>query len=133
MLQRRVGRKTDEIKVDRVLADGELATMQQACETIHIDEAVGTYAVNLVHATRSHPSALVGASPRGSLALLTCSRALALLSGRDHVLPEDIKTLAQPALAHRITVRPELWLKAISGADVVDDVLADVQSPDHLT
>lgn len=133
VLQRRIARKADEVSVERVLGDGDLVAMQAACEDVHLDEAVGRYAVSLVHATRSHPSALVGASPRGSLALLTCSRALALLSGRDHVLPEDIKALAQPALAHRITVRPELWLKAISGSDVVDEVLATVEAPDHLT
>lgn len=133
VLQRRIARKADEVSVERVLGDGDLVAMQAACEGVHLDEAVGRYAVSLVHATRSHPSALVGASPRGSLALLTCSRALALLSGRDHVLPEDIKALAQPALAHRITVRPELWLKAISGSDVVDEVLTAVEAPDHLT
>lgn len=133
VLQRRVSRRQDDVRVDAVLQEGQLLQMQEATEDIHLDDAVGEYAVRLVHATREHPSAMVGASPRGSLALLTCSRALAMLSGRDHVLPEDVKELAGPALAHRITVKPELWLKAISGTDVVADVVGSVEAPDHLT
>lgn len=129
VLRRRAERRTEATHVAPVTdAEGVLG-LEVAVETVHLDEAVGRYAVALVRATREHSSVLVGASPRGSLALLTCSRALALVRGRDYVIPEDVKALAVPALAHRITVRPELWLNDVSGASVVESVLDAVAVP----
>ena len=72
---------------------------------------------------------LVGASPRGSLALLLTARSYAVIQGRDYVVPEDVKAVAIPALAHRITVRPELWLHEVTGATVVRTVLGSVPAP----
>ena len=88
-----------------------------------MEDTVGHYAVELVTATRDHSHALVGASPRGTLALITCARALAVIRGRDYVVPEDVKALAHPALDHRVTVKPELWLQNATGAGVVEAAL----------
>ena len=103
--------------------------MQAAVETVTVDESVGRYCVDLATATRTHPDVLTGASPRGSLGLVLAARAFALIRGRDYVIPEDVKAVARPVLAHRITVRPELWMTEASGRGVVDAVLAKVPTP----
>lgn len=94
-----------------------------------MDDTVGQYCVDLATATRRDSQVLVGASPRGSLALLLTARAYAVIKGRDYVVPEDVKAVAVPALAHRITVRPELWLHEVTGATVVRTVLGSVAAP----
>jgi MoxR-like ATPase len=103
--------------------------MQRALEQVHVSAAIEGYVVDLVTATRESRRLAVGASPRGSLALLKLSRARAALSGRDFVVPEDVKAVAVPALAHRLTVRPELWVQRIRGEDVVAEVLDTVPTP----
>ena len=130
VLQRRINRQQEEQIVDRVLDAEGLLALQATAEQVHISESVGRYAIALVAASRAHHEVLVGASPRGSLALLTCSRALALINGRNYVIPEDIKALAIPALAHRITVRPELWLNNITAESIVAQILSAVTVPD---
>lgn len=130
MVRRRIARRQAEQPVEQVLDADSLRGLQASVEEVFVSEAVQSYAVDLVHATRAHSSTLVGASPRGSLALVTCGRALALLRGRDHVVPEDLKELAVPALAHRITLRPELWLGEQTPTSVVRDVLTSVPVPD---
>jgi MoxR-like ATPase len=85
--------------------------------------------VELVNATRVHNQVLVGASPRGSLALLLCARARAVLAGRDFVVPEDVKAFAVPALAHRISLRPEVWLRRVEPSQVVAEVVAGTPAP----
>ena len=100
-----------------------------ACEDVFVSEPVGLYMVDVVAATRSAPSIQVGASPRGSLALLKLSRCRAALDGRDYVTPDDVKSIAVPALAHRLTLRPELWVQRISAEDVVRERLATVPTP----
>ena len=106
-----------------------LLEMQRAVESVHVAESVREYCVDIVGATRISPSAAVGASPRGSLALLKLARCRAALQGRDFVLPDDVKTIAVPALAHRIVLRPELWVQQVTAEDVVRDVLASVPTP----
>jgi MoxR-like ATPase len=101
-------------------------------ERVEVDESVGRYCVALAAATRSHPQVLTGASPRGSIALVLTARAWALLHGRDYVVPEDVKAVARPVLAHRITVKPELWMTDASGSSVVAAVLAQVPTPSTL-
>ena len=129
VVARRIRRRQEEQTVPQVLdADGLLAA-QQAVETVHVEDSVGHYAVELVTATRNHSHALVGASPRGTLALITCARALAVIKGRDYVVPEDVKHLAHPALDHRVTVKPELWLQNATGAGVVESALGSVAVP----
>ena len=97
--------------------------MQRACEDVYVSEPVGLYMVDIVAATRDSQSIQVGASPRGSLALLKLSRCRAALDGRDYVTPDDVKSVAVPALAHRLTLRPELWVQRISAEDVVRERL----------
>jgi len=103
--------------------------MQRALEQVHVSPAIEGYIVDIVTATRGSARLAVGASPRGSLALLKLSRAKAALAGRDFVVPEDVKAVAVPALAHRLTLRPELWVQRIRGDDVVAEALATVPTP----
>jgi MoxR-like ATPase len=132
VLARRLARRQEEVDLDRVTdAEGVLA-MQAAVEGISVDESVGRYCVALAAATRSHPDVLTGSSPRGSLGLVLAGRAFALLRGRDYVIPEDVKVVARSVLAHRITVKPELWMTEASGRRVVDAVLGEVPTPSTL-
>jgi MoxR-like ATPase len=129
MLERRLGRKTDEIELRPVVDRATLLGMQHAVEDVHVDESVGRYVVDLVAATRESTSVSVGASPRGSLALVKLSRCRAALAGRDFVTPDDVKSVAVPALAHRLVLRPELWVQRRSGEDVVREILDEVLTP----
>ncbi|RCK69819.1 MoxR family ATPase [Desertihabitans brevis] len=129
VLARRIGRRTEEQSVEAVLTPEELLEVQRACEDVYFHPEVGRYAVAVTAATREESALLVGASPRGSLALLTCARAHALIAGRHYVRPEDVKALAVPTLAHRVTVRPELWMSNVTGEQVVRSVLDRVPVP----
>jgi MoxR-like ATPase len=129
VLQRRMARQQEAQVVASVTDGAGLIEMQQAVETVTVDEGVGQYCVRLVAATRSHQNLLMGASPRASLALLLTSRAYAVLRGRDYVTPEDVKAVAHACLDHRVTVRPELWMNDVSAASVVDSVLSSVPTP----
>ena len=103
--------------------------MQRSVETVHVADSVRAYCVDVVGATRESHATAVGASPRGSLALIKLARARAALQGRDYVLPDDVKAVAVPALAHRLVLRPELWVQRVSAEDVVRDVLSSVPTP----
>jgi MoxR-like ATPase len=129
VLQRRMARRQEAQTVAQVTDAAGLLAMQQAVETVEVDAGVGQYCVKLVAATRSHQNLLMGASPRGSLALLLTARAYAVIRGRDYVTPEDVKAVAHAALDHRVTVRPELWMNDVSAASVVDTVLGSVPTP----
>jgi MoxR-like ATPase len=129
ILQRRRERRTDAVEVPAVLAPGEFRSIQEAAEAVEIDPAIEGYAVDLVAATRTDGRAEVGASPRGSLALLKLGRARALVEGRSFVVPDDVKALALPGLAHRIVVKPEPWIRGIRGTDVVRKALESVPVP----
>jgi MoxR-like ATPase len=107
----------------------EFRAMQARVEEVHVAPVLHAYAVATVRATRKDPQLEVGASPRGSLALLKLSRARALLSGRDFVSPDDMREVAVSALAHRVVLRPEAWARQISAADVVRDVVNNVPTP----
>src|SRR5699024_5592482 len=104
VLTRRVARRQEEARVDPVTNPAGLLALQAGVEAVDVDASVVDYCVNLTSATRDHRAVEVGASPRGSLALLLVGRALAALDGRDYVLPEDVKSIAVPALAHRLTL-----------------------------
>jgi MoxR-like ATPase len=129
MLSRRLDRGEDELQLRPVVSGPELLDMQRALERVHVSESIEGYIVDLVAATRSSRRLAVGASPRGSLALLKLSRAKAALDGRDFVVPEDVKAVAIPALAHRLTLRPELWVQRVRGEDVVAEALETVPTP----
>ncbi len=129
MLARRLERGEDELALDVVVDAATLVAMQRALEQVHVSEAIQGYIVDLVAATRASVRLAVGASPRGSLALLKLSRAKAAVAGRDFVVPEDLKAIAVPALAHRLTLRPELWVQRVRGEDVVAEALESVPTP----
>jgi len=129
VLGRRIERQADEIELRPVVDRETLLEMQRAVEQVHVAESVRRYCVDIVAATRESQSSAVGASPRGSLALLKLARGKAALAGRDFVLPDDVKAVAVPALAHRLVLRPELWVQRVSAEDVVRDVLAGVPTP----
>jgi MoxR-like ATPase len=129
VLERRLERAADEIELEPVVDRDELLAMQRAIEQVHVAESIGRYMVDVADATRASPRTQVGASPRGTLALLKLSRCRAALQGRDFVTPEDVKNVAVPALAHRLVLRPELWVQRISPEDVVRDLLEAVPTP----
>jgi MoxR-like ATPase len=129
VLERRLERAEDEIELDPIVDRGELLEMQRAVEHVHVDRSVGLYMVDLVAATRSASGVEVGASPRGSLALLKLSRCRAALDGRDYVIPEDVKAVAAPALSHRLALRPELWVQRLRPEEIVAELLDQVPTP----
>jgi MoxR-like ATPase len=129
VLQRRMARRAEAIKLDPVLDPAGLLAIQQVVETIEVEESVGRYCVALVDATRFHQHLLVGASPRGALALLLVARAYALINHRNFVTSEDVKAIAVAALGHRVTLRPEMWMRQLLPADVISAVLAEVPAP----
>ena len=129
VLDRRLERGEDEVELRPVVDRETLLQMQAAIEDVHVADSVRGYCVDIVAATRASQSAAVGASPRGSLALLKLARGRAALSGRDYVLPDDGKAIAVAALAHRLVLRPELWVQKISAEDVVREILEIVPTP----
>ena len=129
VLSERAERRQDEVVLQPQVDISTVLELQAACEEVHVSESVGLYMVDIVNATRDAPSVQVGASPRGSLALLKLSRCRAALAGRDFVTPDDVKSVAVPALAHRLTLRPELWVQRISAEDVVRERLETVPTP----
>jgi MoxR-like ATPase len=129
LLANRAERQTDEVELDAIVDRETLLEMQRACENVYVSEPVGLYMVDIVAATRTAQSVQVGASPRGSLALLKLSRCRAALDGRDFVTPDDVKAIAVPALAHRLTLRPELWVQRVSAEDIVRERLETVPTP----
>ena len=129
LLARRLERRTDDVALEPVVEAAELLAMQEAIEDVFVSEPVRRYIVDLVTATRESPRVLVGASPRGSLALLKLSRCRAALRGRDFVTLDDVKAVAVPALAHRLSLRPELWVQEVRGDDVVREALDSVPTP----
>jgi MoxR-like ATPase len=129
VLARRAERRTDDVELAPVVDAATLIEMQRACEDVYVSEAVGLYMVDVVASTRNAQSIQVGASPRGSLALLKASRCRAALDGRDYVTPDDVKAVAVPALAHRLLLRPELWVQRVSAEDVVRERLDIVPTP----
>jgi len=129
ILRRRLQRKSDEISLDRVADPEILVQMQGKIEDVHIDEDILGYIVEIVHATRKHTRVDIGASPRGSLALLKLSKARALLSERDYVVPDDVKDVAIPALCHRIILKTEYWFREVSTESVIEQILSQIPVP----
>jgi len=129
ILARRRRRRDDAITAEPVTSRAELVAMQAAMEDVHVAEVTERYVVALVRATRSDHRLALGASPRGALALLKLARALAALRRRDFVLPDDVKAMAVPALAHRLILKPELWAARVSATQVVENLLTAVAAP----
>jgi MoxR-like ATPase len=129
VLLRRLDRRREAAAVRRVVDAPTLLAMQAGVEDVQVDPDVTRYCVDLAAATRDHGAVEVGASPRGSQSLLLVSRALAVLSGRRFATPEDVKAVAVPALAHRLTLTPAAWAAGASADAVVAEVLAGVPGP----
>jgi MoxR-like ATPase len=129
ILHRRRERRSDAASVPTIVRRAELLAMQAALEDVYVSDALERYIVALAQATRSDPRVALGASPRGSLAVLKLARAEAALRGREFVLPDDVKAVAVGALAHRLVLRPELWVSRTSPAQVVETLLQQVPAP----
>ncbi len=115
--------------VEQVITADELVQAQRELRTVYVDDLVKSYIVDLVNTTRDHPDIYLGASPRGSLALFTATRAWAAMNGRDFVLPDDVKYLAEATLAHRLIVSPSARIKNVSARQVIDDALRHTPVP----
>ena len=115
--------------LEQVVTVEELIGAQRAVRTVYVDDLVKSYIVDLVTMTRDHPDIYLGASPRGSIALFNATRAWAAIEGRDFVLPDDVKLLAEPTLAHRLIVSPSARIKNVSAQQVIDDALRHTPVP----
>jgi MoxR-like ATPase len=133
ILARRRRLRDDTMTVPTVTSRDELLAMQRSLEDVHVADVTERYIVDIVRATRADHRVALGASPRGALALLKLARALAALKRREFVLPDDVKAMAVPALAHRIILKPELWASRVSAAHVVQGLLAQVPVPGPAT
>ena len=129
MLQRRLDRATDEVELRTLTGPAELIAMRRSLEQVEVSADLLEYVVELIGATRANPQIQVGASPRGGLFLVKLARGQAVLRGRDYVIPDDIKAVGVPALGHRVTLRPELWVRKVSQEDVIARILSSVPVP----
>ena len=132
IIRRRLHRRTDTTVLDPVIDQTTMLALQATMEDVAVSDAIINYAVGLVHATRDNAKAHAGASPRGVEALVKLARSWAVLQRRDYVTPDDVKAVAVPALAHRIVLRPELWVRGVEPSSVVDECLETVPTPSTL-
>jgi len=129
LLLARARRGSERVELETVCDRDTLLELQARVEDVHLSQLVADYAVAIVSATRDSPQLSVGASPRGSLALMKLARARAALRGRDFAKPDDVKSVAVPALAHRLTLAPELWVQRTDPVDIVGSIVASVPVP----
>lgn len=129
IIQRRRARKQDDQPLQIVATARDLLDMQRQVEEVFMDEDIEQYLVDLTTRTRTHHQVAVGASPRGTLALLKLSRAWAAIQGRSYVLPDDVKLFVQPALSHRLILQPDLWATPQAASRILADVLNSVPVP----
>ncbi len=129
LLQRRLRRGSAPADLATVVDADTVLAMRESLEAVEVDPVILGYIVGLVEATRAHRQVTVGSSPRGGLALVALSRGQAVLEGRDYVTPEDVKKVAVCALGHRLSLRPELWVRRVTGDDVVAELLGSVPVP----
>ena len=129
MLRRRLERGSAEPTVKQIVDAHDLLAMRESVEQVTVHDDVLHYVVSLAAASRSHPQVVVGASPRAELDLVQLARARALLFGRDYVIPEDVKALAIPVISHRISLKPEMWVRSVHGSDIVEQLLQRLPVP----
>ena len=115
--------------LEQVVSQKELLEAQEAVKQIYADDLIKNYIVNLCVDTRDHPDVYLGASPRGSLALYRTSQALATIRERDYIIPDDIKALAEPTLAHRLIISPAARIKNVDPKEVIYDILSSIRVP----
>ena len=129
LLLARARRQRERVELDAVCDRDTLLELQAMVEEVHLSQSVADYAVAIVRATRESPQLSVGASARGSLALMKLARARAALHGRDFAKPDDVKQIAVPALGHRLTLSPELWVQRTEPAEIVASIVSSVPAP----
>lgn len=129
ILKRRRERRTDEAQLQQVTSSEELMQMRASVENVHVDGDIERYISQIVAETRSESRVAVGASPRGSLALLKLARARAALDGRTYVIPDDVKMFIKSALVHRIILEPDLWMKRQAAEEVLESITEHVPVP----
>jgi MoxR-like ATPase len=129
LVARRLERGTDEVALRAVTSADELVALQRSLESVHVGEPVGRYVVAIADATRQDSALQVGASPRGTLAVVKLARAHAVLRGRDFVTPDDVKAVALPALGHRLVVASEQWVRRVAPEQILARILGDVPAP----
>jgi MoxR-like ATPase len=129
ILRRRAERARDDVHLDPISTAEEVVSLQRCLEAVHVADELLDYIARLVGATRNHPALDTGASPRGSLALMKVGRAWAAMGGRDFVTPDDVKALAVPVLAHRVIVKPEMWVQGVTATSAVTEALDAVATP----
>ena len=129
ILRRRAERKQDRVNLNAVISPETLVAMRKTAEEVYIDSDVRGYIVNLAVESRKHPRVVVGASPRGSIALMKLAKAWAAISGRNYIVPDDVKKFSQPALAHRIIIDPGLWDITHSGDNIIREITKSVAVP----
>ncbi|HSF29109.1 MAG TPA: MoxR family ATPase [Candidatus Tectomicrobia bacterium] len=129
ILAQRGARRQDRIDLEPVIDAAQLLQIQATVEQVHTGEAIERYIASLTAATRQHPQVHVGASPRGSLAVYQLARAHAMASERDFVLPDDVKAMAPAALAHRLLLKPELWVRGVQAEQVVQEIMERTPVP----
>ena len=129
ILKRRMQRAQEEIQLEPVVDGETILELQRTVEGIHVDDDVLGYVTDIVQATRAQRQVEVGASPRGSLAIFKLARARAVFHGRDYVIPDDVKEIAGPALAHRMIMKAESWVKGIDPRVIIDEILKTIPVP----
>jgi MoxR-like ATPase len=129
ILKRRLARRSDDFAIKTIVDTTALIDMQEAVETVHADNGVLSYITDIVRETRTHGQVEVGASPRGSLALLKLARANAAVSGRDYILPDDVKAICSEALAHRIIPKTASWVRGFDPVSIIEEILRKVPVP----
>lgn len=129
IMRRRIERMSDQFTLKKITRPSTVTEMQEAVEKVHVDDDVLAYIADIVQATRRRATVDVGASPRGSLAIMKLSRAHACLHGRDYVIPDDVKLVAVPALEHRLILKAESWVKGVSAEDTLRGVLEEIPVP----
>ncbi len=129
ILSRRIASHTDDYKVEPTMTPEVFLDAQKVVEEVHFDDTIKDYAVEIVQKTRTHLLVGLGASPRGSLAILHLSRAKAALAGRDYVIPEDVKSVAVPALSHRLLLKSGTWLAGTKAEEIIRGILDETKAP----
>lgn len=133
VLRSRVDRGHEYHELDKILSLEEIVALQQLTEQVIVDDDVIAYASSLARSTRTHAAIETGASTRAAIALVRSAQARALIRGRDFVVPTDVKTLAEPVLAHRLVTTTEAWVRGTSSTDVILQCLEEVPMPESLT
>lgn len=129
ILTRRRKRQKDEIEISQVTSSEELKKISALVETVHLEEDLEEYIVKLINGTRNDHRIKVGASPRGSLALMRLAMAYAAINGRNYVLPDDIKEFTVPALSHRIMLEPDYWMRKHAAEEILSSIMKSVAVP----